>query len=1637
MSRKSGKTRTGGGKAFASSAAGAFGAFSTASSGTNLSYLTEPPDFSAISDANVVVSFKNLLKKDATTKAKALEDLITYVEAHPYEQDGGAEEAILEAWVQIYPRISIDNARRVRELSHSLQLELMRSARKRMERHVPKVVATWLAGTFDRDRGVSRVATDGLSSFLSTPDKLLQFWKKCQPQILDYVSDAILETADTLSDERSTNSDDAEAKYYRVLGGSLALVLNLLQKLDSDDLEKHRGSYDKVLEVDKVWTSALVNDAAVRRLSCQIVLACLQKRPDTIQDSLNLLSKVYVSEGLKSSQAGSAADFIKSLNALTTKFPTVWTSDYHGKKSPTSRLRSFLEKGSQGSAVTFWEELSQLLEKVPAGVAPTDLDGALDFMKTMRSGLTSREEPRSHAVNAWACYLGAARSFMTTSTSPDEAVRFSREAVFPLTEQYLFPVSERSTWASGCQIPVLIKAYTSTAVSPKPEIVEATKQEWSRFKSEFSTRIRNSLPEASKDHERSQKGIADEGSRWFTLCGKILEAHTKTAGTDRPIPNIPLAPSLELVSEALQLLQNRNWKPYGAAAAIEAAFKDGAQLFREKSTEVDSVLNLVGAAVPGSKDIILTSPSAPYIFSIINLLGDIPGREAEYERVWKSSVEALLNSADKAAIASALAKLLSTRRSAPLARQIPLLQTELARIAVDYASGASNAEWGVLDAAISYDALDEQTGSQLAENLAALLTKRPSPAVIKSLLLIAQKKPELLSRDESTHMTLMTGLLSLSERHDAPEVATLQALISNPSSDSSRFVDLIHQNLDSVGPTSLGIDTLVQQAAQFKAAQIDNVNPSLGLGSILPNTKIWRDELSATLNKTPNPSLSITSSLGGAYFLVAPESAESSSPVHRDRNGCSIPGRMAMYLSKLFSTGLELDTLPTEVQVDMLFYMWLTAEVASDQLTLMAEDSVWKSLAVDAAISDAEQLSSSSRKLLMSVNEDASTWREGSGSKGSVLVHGLFEKLLDESKLLTPLGLYSAKVLSEMFGDLIDQHGFPSSGEQWLAGLDILKSSPATILPAVVILTSLHEALDASKPISNFCNRLVSDAAGAKIDSDKSLATLVLLNACLQVYKPDEVPVAHNRLVFAVRQITSWLETPEEVDHRFAAEACRSLTLLLPCIKDVYGAYWERSIEFCIHLWTERTSEPLDDRLSAIHASLKLMQTLQSLDEPNDDLVDVLQSTAQKRSSALVGLLSLPRDKATQPLEIVDGIVCRQIEKLPLDHVEDPSDLYSLVAADSRTVQTAAFTLLHKALPAAQEKLAVDVLLEKKTAQLPDELLSLLLEAPTLEAYSDEALAKFPTPIRSYLLTWHLVFDAFTAAPFKVRSDYADSLKNENYVGPLMDFTFDVLGHSAANGLNLDKANFTEENIKEYDLKLADWEPEERNMQWLLIHLYYLVLKFVPGLFKSWFIDCRSKQTKIAVEGWMVKHFSPIIVSEALDDVATWAESQEPPADDEKELVVKVSRAAKEVTAGYEVDESHAAIAIKVPPSYPLEGVTVVGVNRVAVNEKKWQSWIMTTQGVITFSGGSIIDGLSAFKRNIIGALKGQTECAICYSIISSDKRMPDKRCGTCKNLFHRTCLYKWFQSSNQNTCPLCRNPIDYLGSDTKARKGV
>lgn len=200
---------------------------------------------------------------------------------------------------------------------------------------------------------------------------------------------------------------------------------------------------------------------------------------------------------------------------------------------------------------------------------------------------------------------------------------------------------------------------------------------------------------------------------------------------------------------------------------------------------------------------------------------------------------------------------------------------------------------------------------------------------------------------------------------------------------------------------------------------------------------------------------------------------------------------------------------------------------------------------------------------------------------------------------------------------------------------------------------------------------------------------------------------------------------------------------------------------------------------------------------------------------------------------------------------------------------------------------------------------------------------------------------------------------------------------------------------------------------------------------------CRSVDGKIRKEDslWQSlnqstdqrNQISPLIIEDSLNSVSEWTTTQDP--NEERALSVKVSPKAAELIASIPVDEESppVAIVITLPSAYPLHPAIVAGKSRVLVDEKKWRSWLLTIQGVIMFSNGNLVDGLLAFRKNVQGALQGQSECAICYSVISTDMQTPNKRCATCKNTFHSVCLFRWFKSSNQSTCPLCRNNFVYV----------
>ncbi len=95
-----------------------------------------------------------------------------------------------------------------------------------------KIVGPWLAGLYDNDKTVARAAQESVKQVFSSEEKMKNVWMVYQEAILEYSRDAITkETANTLSDERTTSPDDASAKYTRVISAAILVVEHVISQL--------------------------------------------------------------------------------------------------------------------------------------------------------------------------------------------------------------------------------------------------------------------------------------------------------------------------------------------------------------------------------------------------------------------------------------------------------------------------------------------------------------------------------------------------------------------------------------------------------------------------------------------------------------------------------------------------------------------------------------------------------------------------------------------------------------------------------------------------------------------------------------------------------------------------------------------------------------------------------------------------------------------------------------------------------------------------------------------------------------------------------------------------------------------------------------------------------------------------------------------------------------------------------------------------------------------------------------------------------------------------------------------------------------------------------------------------------------
>lgn len=214
------------------------------------------------------------------------------------------------------------------------------------------------------------------------------------------------------------------------------------------------------------------------------------------------------------------------------------------------------------------------------------------------------------------------------------------------------------------------------------------------------------------------------------------------------------------------------------------------------------------------------------------------------------------------------------------------------------------------------------------------------------------------------------------------------------------------------------------------------------------------------------------------------------------------------------------------------------------------------------------------------------------------------------------------------------------------------------------------------------------------------------------------------------------------------------------------------------------------------------------------------------------------------------------------------------------------------------------------------------------------------------------------------------------------------------------------------------------------------MLRSLPAVVRKWWHDTNPRQATL-VDKITTNFVSSQLCQEELRALIEKKEKH-------KNMQIKVHSTSREVHATYSIDEARMELIITLPINHPLGAVKVESGRQIGGRIKS-RVLVMQLTIFLTHQNGTIMDGLSLWKRNLDRTFEGVEECYICYSVIHQDTcQLPKLSCKTCKKKFHGPCLvslnflfkvvlkiiclccfffqYKWFSTSNKSTCPICRN---------------
>lgn len=1554
----------------------------------SLSYFVAVPEVQLIEDPNIAVLFKSLSKKNSVTREKNLSDLVKSFN----DPNCTITDAVIMCWIQLYPKLALDNSKPVRLLAHQVQGTLLRRVGgKEFGKYLKSTIPLWLLSIFDTDSPVANGSyKELLESFQNDKERVdKKLWHVFSEQIINYIHTIVcLESHESLSDLRYVKKEDSIAKYERAVVGALSMLRKLIDITNNDDsfalTDNSKQQANEVLQLDELWDPLA---------SCS--------DPETINVGL---FKAYL--GLLKT--------LFDLQENKTPFPfTAQIEDLKGLYKLVSKklIKNVKLKESEkvqpliysNVIIQFWDTLNVLTSFTQMDAeAKKSLKIKKNFWELAGSKAHSRlmDYIKLGHCNSDPLYYNVLKAFFRNASSV-EIKSDSDDLFLDLNSSKHIKSIMKSLLLQYPKLPTF--AFKKTAVDCIFVVLQlSSSKHVSDLKKEAFLTILDGL-----SLKRIRKADVPTRDQALEILGQSCKDLDYDAVSNDLCESISSSDKITLLG-----FQFKNEFQLVASSYVSLLDKD------ESNKLADKVL-----------------------LSMLDMF-ELPDLTRAFE-VFISCLHKGFSRETKEWIP------LLPSYCTPGFTDLPF---EVLRIVLD-----ANVDWVNYEELINdvftkvstdvQDALPKLLGIL---NEAETVSEADLPEVKAYLKTLSVKKTTSSSDSEVVYNyindpEILRNLLTSSTVHEDPErfitaVSLSGTKLANLDNDSR--AGLAHVILGSLKTSS------VATISSFLSLVEDENFVSTTLFSNIDKSDTSTEKVIELLSQHPRyfPLEEISQKIHQAVSLVDINSVAISNPISQNVHLGSQPTQPQLDSSIVGITRLLRSVLVAnkEPSIELIAIAVLATEYLHDFLFLAQTE---KALAD--ALEEKSQLDELLNRHVFATLESVTKFFNGLDEATSI--EGRIFGAVSSKGPWNVKDLYFARYTTRVFSSEFEKISLAD-----FEALDVKVTKLANQpLILAIYLSSVSKFLGASKKLDRLRSFVFAEILGVKSSPDilelgKLWLTLAInfFNVDFEEYPEYEILPPH-KMGMLINHISSWLDSDIAYEDDFLV--IRSLlalffsNLLSRCPETAPDKSWEVAFDLCLNNLS--TAQLETNNIELRYLTVKLSSSLLKNTEVHGQWKETRTSLLEELCDLMLNdeIEKLNQKLDNQAVELTNEALRRAMggSDIPNRIISDTSDkLYkALHSSKFVDIQRIATVLLQKQILSTRDDFVVEYQLNRTNlngseenlaqAKLPDQLLEAVMKFDEDLELSVDHRREHVT--MSYLWSWLLIFAYFKDSTYGIRTDYINQLKEHNSIEHLLNVIFDHVDLSDSKFLktladgNVDKLN----RVDPENCLIAGYSTSQGcvgedliyEMKFLLVHLYLMCLQYMGSFSQQWFSELRDLQLKKQVEKFSVKFISPILTSKMLNEVD---ESKSKLTDKDENLTIKVNRVTNEIRTIYIIDEQKMEMIVKIPETFPLSSVLVLGPLRLGVKENQWKAWLLASQRVVSLTNGSITDCIELFNRNVNLHFSGFEECAICYSILHQDHSLPSKTCPTCLNKFHAACLYKWFKSSGSSTCPLCRTAFNF-----------